>query len=490
MRTRIVLCTGIILCLVGTLAADTTWMGPSGGLWSIPTNWTDGLPDAADKVYFSGPSACILDFEGAETANIDCAGGPLQIVDGGSLRTYNWLILGYSEGDVGENAGRIEVYDGGVLNSGVRFYVGYNGEGHLTVYEGGTVNLHDQLLGVGRKATGNGFVELEGGSLNLLEGTDTTSLDLYAEETPARTGTGSINFRGGTMTLRDTTENQDYLNRAIGDSKIKAYDGVGEVVVDPNETPGRIIIRGVHPLKPYPTDDGLASAGDVELTWVLPDPCQPGTPVPVDVYFGTSDNIGSAETPKIISEQNVTSLSVNTEPKTRYYWAVDTYIGSPADPVWGPVFSFWVDNLPPVVDAGNDIATWLVDGVMTKNLDATVTDDDAYTVQWTVISEPNDPNSPDAVITDPSAEDTSITLSALGEYVLQLEAFDGEYTGSDTLTIGVFSDHCEAAKSLPGWTPSTADINLDCVVDQLDMDILLEQWLECTGLDCPDPNAL
>jgi len=94
------------------------------------------------------------------------------------------------------------------------------------------------------------------------------------------------------------------------------------------------------------------------------------------------------------------------------------------------------------------------------------------------------------VITDPSAEDTSITLSALGEYVLQLEASDGEYTGSDTLTINVFSDHCEAAKSLPGWTASPGDLNLDCVVDQLDMDILLEQWLECTGLDCPDPNAL
>jgi len=167
---------------------------------------------------------------------------------------------------------------------------------------------------------------------------------------------------------------------------------------------------------------------------------------------------------------------------------VDTYIGDPNDPIFGPVFSFLADNAPPKVDAGADVVTWLVDGVMTKNLDATVTDDDAYTVQWTVVSEPDDPNNPDAVIADPSAEDTSITLSALGEYVLQLEASDGEYTGSDTLTIGVFSDHCEAAKSLPGWTPSPGDLNLDCVVDQLDMDILLEHWLECTGLDCPDPN--
>jgi len=105
-------------------------------------------------------------------------------------------------------------------------------------------------------------------------------------------------------------------------------------------------------------------------------------------------------------------------------------------------------------------------------------------VQWPVVSEPNDPNSADAVITDPIAEDTSITLSALGEYVLQLEASDGEYTGSDTVTINVFSDHCEAAKSLPGWTASPGDINEDCIVNILDMVILVEHWLECTGLDC------
>ncbi|HUV64768.1 MAG TPA: hypothetical protein VMW24_12785, partial [Sedimentisphaerales bacterium] len=185
-----------------------------------------------------------------------------------------------------------------------------------------------------------------------------------------------------------------------------------------------------------------------------------------------------------------TSVVVQTQPKTQYYWAVDTYVGDPNDPILGPIFSFLADNAPPTVDAGPDLLTWLADdGLRTENLDATVTDDEAYTVQWTVISEPDDPNSPDAVITDPSAEDTSITLSALGEYVLQLDASDGEYTGSDTLTINVFSDHCEAAKSLPGWTAIPGDLNLDCVVDQLDMDILSGHWLECNGLDCPDPNA-
>jgi len=65
-----------------------------------------------------------------------------------------------------------------------------------------------------------------------------------------------------------------------------------------------------------------------------------------------------------------------------------------------------------IVDTGPDCLTWLgEDGTRAKNLDATITDQEAYTVQWTVVSEPNDPNNPDAVIADPSAEDTNIKIS-------------------------------------------------------------------------------
>ena len=66
-----------------------------------------------------------------------------------------------------------------------------------------------------------------------------------------------------------------------------------------------------------------------------------------------------------------------------------------------------------IVDTGHDLLTWLrEDGSRAKNLDATITDQEAYTVQWTVVSEPNDPNNPDALIADSKAEDTSITLTA------------------------------------------------------------------------------
>jgi len=475
MRTRIVLCAGIVLCLASTLyAADTTWIGPDGGKWNVPANWTLRVPTANDKAKFNSNNECILDVAGAVAMNIavgDGQAGYLKVVDGGGLTVYDWSIMGYPDVSSGENAGRFTI-EGGVVNCQARVYVGFMGEGILTVDKDGVLNVNNQELGVGQQG-GSGAINLEGGTINLYQ--RPLSLSLY-------NGTASIDFWGGTMTLPNTPQNQDYLNRAIGDGIIKAYNGAGKVVMDPNETPGRIAVRGVHPLNPYPMDGGRVSSGNVELTWVLPAPFQPGTTVTVDVYFGTSPDIGTAATPKIISKKNVTSFSVRTEAKKRYYWAVDAYIGSPNDPVFGPVFSFAADNLRPRVNAGADVVTWLKEGARTGNLDATVTDDGAlvpYTVKWTVVTEPA---AGAAVIATANAEDTSITLSALGQYVLQLEAFDGEYTSSDTVTINVYNDSCEAAKSLPNYVPLVGDLNGDCRVDDVDLALLQENWLKDNSL--------
>ncbi len=148
----------------------------------------------------------------------------------------------------------------------------------------------------------------------------------------------------------------------------------------------------------------------------------------------------------------------------------------------GPIFSFFADNTAPEVDAGANVVTWLVEGVRTRTLGATVTDDGSiqpYTTAWTVISQPD---GSDAVIADPIAETTSVTLSAVGEYVLEAQAFDGEYTGSDTITINVYADSCGAAKALPGYEPLLGDLNEDCKVDDLDQALLLENWLKDISL--------
>ncbi len=299
---------------------------------------------------------------------------------------------------------------------------------------------------------------------------------------------GLLDITAGTLILDGDTVAavQGFIDNGL----ITAYDGDGKVFVDYNDISNETTVKGVHKLKPNPIDGGTVIPGEMELSWTLPDPCVPGEPVQVDVYF-TDDwaalySFTNPDDIRVVSMKNATSVVVQTQPNTRYYWAVDTYVGDPI-PIFGPIFSFLADNKAPQVDAGVDVVTWLADdgSARTRNLDTTITHDKAYTVQWTVVSEPNDPNNPDAVITDPSAEDTSITLSALGEYVLQLEASDGEKTGSDTVTINVYNDGCEAAKSLPDYEPFPGDLNGDCKVDDLDLAILEEDWLKDNSLTEP-----
>jgi hypothetical protein len=294
--------------------------------------------------------------------------------------------------------------------------------------------------------------------------------------------TAKMDIAVGTLIVDgdETSKIQTYIDNGW----ITSYGGNGMLQLDYDVTNGgETTLKGVHMLNPNPADGSSVAPGAVELSWTLPDPCVPGEPVSVDVYFTNDLQLLQQFTDpaaiQVVSKQNVTSVVVQAQPKTRYYWAVDTYIGDPNDPIFGPIFSFVADNLPPKVDAGADVLTWLEAGTRTGNLDATVTDDDAYTVQWSVISQPS---AGAVVIETPTAEDTNITLTALGEYVLQLEASDGEYTGSDTVTINVYNNSCQAAQSLPDYVPFPGDVNGDCIFDQLDLDRLNEDWLKDNSL--------
>jgi len=439
----------LVLGLVGNVSADVKWNDSTGDhLWGTPENWATGaVPTTADGY-----------------VRIFMVPGPTIIAN--DVAVVSGIHLG---NDNSGEAGALTVDGGSLTLDGGSFNLGYKGSGTLNMTDG-TITITN-VLKIARDPTAIGHVNLDGGIIS-------TNNFIMRDKAGS---VGTMDVRAGTLIING--DRLSLVQGYIDNGWITAYDGDGTLNLDYNVTnEGKTTLKAIHNLRPYPADGGLASPGELELSWTLPDPCVPGQPVPVDVYF--TDDLESLEyftdpaAIQVVNKQNVTSVVVQTQPKTRYYWAVDTYIGSAQDPVFGPIFSFVADNLPPVVDAGADVVTWLVDGVMTKNLDATVTEQDAYTVQWTVVSEPDDPNSPDAVITDPSAEDTSITLSALGEYVLQLEASDGEYTGSDTVTINVYSDGCEAAKSLPDYEPFPGDLNGDCIVDDLDLAILQEDWLK------------
>jgi len=369
----------------------------------------------------------------------------------------------------------------GTITAGGNLYVGHTGLGTVNM-TGGTITAPAVTV----PHNGKGHVNLHGGIIGA--GT------LEMKQVAGTENVGTMDVGGGTLILdgNDLEVVQGYIDNGW----ITAYERNGKnngtLTLDYNDVANQTTLTAIHYLNPFPADGGAVGPGAVELSWTLPDPCVPGEPVPVDVYF-TDDwaalySFTDPAAMRVVNEESVTSVGVQTQPKTRYYWAVDTHLGGVDpnnNPKLGPIFSFYADNLPPKVEAGANAVTWLVDGIMIKNLDGTVTDTDPTTVQWTVVSEPNDPNNPDAVIADPSAEDTTVTLSALGEYVFELAASDGEYAGTDTVMINVYNDGCEAAQSLPDYEPSPGDLNGDCIVDELDLAILEEDWLVDTSLTEP-----
>ena len=90
-------------------------------------------------------------------------------------------------------------------------------------------------------------------------------------------------------------------------------------------------------------------------------------------------------------------------------------------------------NQPPVVNAGPDVTTA---PTSPAHLAGTVSDDGLpggpLTIQWSQLSGPGQAN-----FTAPNQPVTDATFSAAGSYTLQLSAFDGQLTGTDTCVVNV-----------------------------------------------------
>ncbi len=470
----------LMLSLVGDVKAiDMTWTDTTGDhLWSTPQNWDRGTVPTSDDYprigLLIGPT---IANEGAvaNLLGLGFGGGSVTTmkVDGGTLAITTYFQLGLSQGC----EATCDMVSGTITAGHI--LVGDRGSGTLNM-TGGTIT-DNGLFRIGHHPTSIGHVNLEGGIIN------TSTFDMRGNA--GAVGTMDVRAAG---TLIIDGNNVSTVQGYIDSGWITAYDGQGRLQMDYDVTnAGKTTLTAVHFLNPNPADGGLVSPGEVELNWTLPEPSVPGQPVSVDVYF--TDDLTSLEqftdpdAIRIVNNQNTTSVVMQTQSKTQYYWAIDTYVGSANDPIYGPIFTFFTDNQAPTVQVEKDlVTTWLTDGTVDVNLDATVTDDGIigpYSVAWSVVSEPNEGT---AVLSDVGAEDTVVSLSATGRYVLQLEANDGEYTGSHAVTINVYADGCEAAKSLPDFQLIPGDINEDCIVNELDLAILEEHWLESNALEYGD----
>ncbi len=467
----------LVLLLVQFQSASAQIMWSDGGpdhLWSTIANWNgQTIPTSLDSASIDSPEDTHCEIQDGITAECETLRvGNLSFttnldISGGSL-TAAGVYVGV---DNASGHGILNI-SGGLFSTG-SLQLGWRGTGTLNM-TGGTVELSDNLVVPG--LTGTGTVNLNGGTIN-------------ASELRLTSDSGSLDITIGTLILDgDDTET---IQTNLDNGRLAAYDGQGTLNVDYDVTnAGKTTVTATPLLKPNPVDGGSLSPGQVELSWTLPDELMPGLAVSVDVYF--TDDLEALQlftdpdAIRVVSNQSVSSVVVQTQPKTLYYWAIDIYYAPGSVPVYGPTFTFFTDNQPPSVQFEKDlVTTWLTDGTIDVNLDATVTDDSTglYSVAWTVVSEPNEGA---AAISDAGAEDTVVSFTATGQYVLQLEADDGEYTGSHTLTINVYTDGCEAAKSMPDFQLIPGDINGDCFVNELDLAILEAHWLESNILEYGD----
>jgi len=187
-------------------------------------------------------------------------------------------------------------------------------------------------------------------------------------------------------------------------------------------------------LNPIPADGSLIPLDTFnnKLQWTLPEPNSPGDEVLCDVHFGTDPNVW--DNPKEVDMEAVEEVDITVTADTTYYWAVAIYDPS-VDPVLSEAFEFTIIlNIAPIVNAGDDVKTWLVDELpipvdaeRVVQLNGIVDDDghmEPYTVLWTVLSEPDSGTHP-AVISSDNIVNPTITMTLPGLYELELAADDG-----------------------------------------------------------------
>jgi len=381
-----------------------------------------------------------------------------------TIKGTGTTVIGQKSLELGESGTVVIDIDGGKLEIGEIDKPKWN----MIVAAGADSNVTIKISNGGVLEHHGDYAEDERGGLIIGEGT--ALIDIVSDS-----GSG-----GGTLKLKnDVTE----LVRSLYRDGIIVADG-GARDVEIQFINGYTVVTASTlstRLNPSPTDGSTVLAGPTKLQWTLPEPSSPGGIVTCDVYFGTNPYV-EANT-KVLTGQAIESVTVTLAANTNYYWALDLYdssISTTGPSYLSPVYTFNTMNMAPVVNAGDDIDTWLNNGLRTVQLDSVVSDLDGGpgpdTLAWTVIAEPNELNP--AQISDPLAANPTVTVIEPGSYTLQLEAGDGELTAADTIQITLYSDACEHAKNQEGFELIPGDINEDCIVDELDLAILEERWLQ------------
>ena len=446
------------------------WSGsPVDTNWNNPENWNGGVLPTNDKAGVKtepdGPiivegdvAVCMqLTLGGVSGGTIRVAGGVFNVTD-------NSAIMGNA---AGEN-GTLIVNSGQVITGG-NFYVGLAGDA-TAYFDGGTVSVAS-VFGIGERSTSTATVYL---------GVSEITCETFR-----------MDDRGGATVLMDIAngtlivdgDESAKIQTYIDNGWIIGFNGDGTLEMDYDaRNPDKTTLTAVHPLGISPVNGQIVTVDVTSLTWNLPEPTQAGAVVSCDVYFGTELNPSSPsyDYAKVITNEAVESYAVTLEQGKIYYWKIDVFENGVLIFDAQVPSNFSTGNVIPTVNAGGDITAWLIDGKAQLDLAGTVEDDGKpapYTVKWAVTAQPEG-GTVELTPASADSESLSVVCDTAGDYVLELAANDSSDTGTDTITIHVFENACEATKSLPDYVPLVGDLNEDCKVDDLDLALLEENWLK------------
>lgn len=481
---RVLLVAGVILAACNSVhAANYYFEGTEDNLWSNLNNWTVDavvpavLPGPADNVRIR--SSCLLDYDAGiiNSLQVGSGGAGELIVDGGRIDAAK----GTTPADMGA--------------------IGWDAPGTLTLLNNGEVIIRNDTT-IGCWAN-KGVVNVESGRFYV---PGLLVMSIYADngvfaDSEINIYGGSVESyyfeikggvtdicRGRLLPWYDNTRVATY----IADQKIVGFGGQGTLTF--NTVPVPRIVTAEHNMHPSPDFDEVVPIGDVTLSWDnIIEPNHPGAQLVVDVWFGTDPNKSGDDYVKVAENLNFTgqgrsSVTISVPEVGLYYWQVDTDNGD-ADPnkTESTLFTFATTNdLPPHVDAGVDMITWVNEPVQ---LNPTIIDDGvtSLTYAWTTTPEAQ----PNVIFSDPTTAAPVVTIDeVLGAVTLTLTVQDGFNSPvSDTVVINVYNSACSAAIDGPGLDPVTQqfDLYFDCRIDLLDFAALAEQWLNNYELTGPIP---
>ena len=235
---------------------------------------------------------------------------------------------------------------------------------------------------------------------------------------------------------------------------------------------------------PNPDYDEVVSTSLEELSWINPDPNNDTGLITCDVYLGIDPNYVDMDMVTLPTGANSVAINTDNFPRygnlvdnTKHYWYVDCHDSSKDDMIPGEPWYFYVGTAP-AVDAGTDQVLWLDDASeLVVDLNGTTSSTTSYTVEWTQVGN----GAPAVAIAPADSDDTSVMITARGDYEFMLTADDGILVNEDIVRIVVGNNACDASHINLGDAYNEADANQDCAVNIIDFVMLIaSDWLSCT----------